>query len=131
MPKVTDIYGPRSAFEGEGHLNTRSVLPPGGSPVTDQDFMSWVDRVCHLANQRWLDSFDHGTLPTTNLIETWQLINHLYKWCIGWPFPSGEGPTRAHRIRFLGSYYSVRPTLFRVEAARYIEQLRLDAEHEG
>lgn len=123
MPKIGDLYGPRPALPGEGHQDVRSMLPPGGSPMTDQDFMAWLERTCERANRRYLDSFPHGTLPDRELASPWQLLNHLYKWVIGWPFPSGTGPTRAHRIRFLGSYYSVRPTLFRVEAARYLDGL--------
>lgn len=124
MPKVSQIYGPRPAFAGEGTTaNLKSILPPGGNPLIDRDFMAWIDRTCERANQRWLDSFRNGVFPDHDLIPTWQLINHLYKWVIGWPFPDGEGPSRAHRIRFLASYYSVRPTMFRVEAARYIDEL--------
>ena len=112
-------------------LGPQSTLPPGGSPATDDRFMAWARGLCERRNAEWLDRFEPHAMPRDDLISAWQLVNHLFKFVIGWPFPSGEGPNRAHRIRFLSSYFGVRPVLFEAEAHRYIDDLESEAARDG
>lgn len=119
--KISQIYD----------LHQKSKLPPGGSPATDDAFMAWARDLCERRNAEWLDRFEPHELPKRDLIVVWQLVNHLFKWAIGWPFPSGEGPNQNHRLRFLSSYFRVRPGLFQAEAHRYIDELEAGNARDG
>lgn len=112
-------------------IGPRPEMPPGGSPRTDDALMAWARDFCARVNGEHLDRFRHGDLPSRELLPEWQLINHLVKFVLGRPFPDGEGPNHNHRLRFLSAYFSVRPTLFEVEAHRYAEHLMNGAHPDG
>lgn len=79
----------------------KSVMPPGGGPAEDAALLDWAAEYASAVNTRWLDLHFPGDLPSRELMPSWQLIYHLYKVLVGWEWPGGTGPSRAHRIRFV------------------------------
>ncbi len=101
----------------------KSDLPPGGNPRDDAAYLDWANYFCARVNARWLDVHSGWgrELPRKGeLVNRWQLTEHLYKTLIGWKFPDGTGPSRAHRIRFVAVQYKLRPMEVRSEARRYV-----------
>jgi hypothetical protein len=115
MPKVSDIFGPVS------------VLPVGGGPATDDEFMGWAREFAEEANARLLDRHDPGSLPRHDPLPVWRLINHLLKEFHRGPIDWRHFNHR-HRIRALGIRFADRPDRMIASAERYVE--RLMAEHD-
>jgi hypothetical protein len=81
-----------------------SVMPPGGHPRDDAALWEWAGAYATSVNTRWLDLHTGRPgieLPGRELMTSWQLIFHLYRVLVGWDWPDGTGPSRAHRIRFV------------------------------
>lgn len=104
-----------------------SPLPPGGDPATDAAFLDWARSFCDQANRRWLDRWTGWgrSLPPKfrELIIPWRLQNHLYKWILGWEFPSKTGPDLKHKTRFVAVQFSYRRPEIEAEAVRYVAEL--------
>lgn len=120
-PFVPDLPSPPSGFE------PRSILPPGGDPRGDAEWLDWCRAVCADANRRWLDEHSGWgrALPKRDIVNMWQLSNHFYKHWLGWEFPSGVGPNRNHRVRFNAIQFRLRRSEAEAEAARYVAE-RMD-----
>jgi hypothetical protein len=110
----------------------RSDLPPGGSPADDAAYLDWARNVTDAAVRAWMDSRSGWgrELPRVgrNPVNMWQLSTHLFKWLIGWNFPSGEGPTNNHRVRMLAVQLKYRRLEMELEAARYLAEKIDEAE---
>jgi hypothetical protein len=119
MPTPADIGWDRSSLAG-----TRSELPPGGSPAGDKAFLSDIERITTEEHEHWCEGGFPHTLPDCRDVPWWQVMSHLHKWCIGWSWPDGEGPSRAHRIRFVAIQWAMRPQDMETEARRYIREKR-------
>jgi hypothetical protein len=108
-------------------LTQASTLPPGGDPAGDAAFLDWARAFCNEANRRWLDRRTGWgrDLPAKfrELVNPWRLQNHLFKWIVGWEFPSGTGPNQRHRTRFVAIQFVLRREVIEAEAARYVAEL--------
>jgi hypothetical protein len=87
--------------------------------------MAWLKLFVARTNQL----YRHGLLPEQHgerpmfegpLVAEWQLLNHLIKWTIGWPFPDGQGPTHQHRIRFCAVQFALRRDELEAESDSYV-----------
>lgn len=109
---------------GDGSLPApaRSDLPPGGDPRCDLAYETWLKSFVAIANLHWCDRFWHA-LPEREILKTYQLTGHLYKWLIGCEFPPGHGPNYLHRLRFVAIQFRLRPQEIRREAERYLAGL--------
>jgi hypothetical protein len=116
----------RPADIGWSLPRTRSELPPGGGPAQDKAFLAWLNETCETANREHLDACFRD-LPDAELVTTWQLTGHLYKWLIGCTFPEGHGPTWNHRIRFVAVQFDLRRTAIEAETHTYLRGLRDDS----
>jgi hypothetical protein len=104
------------------------AMPGGGHPQDDAAYIAWSGLFCHEACVRWLDMFDRD-LPDRELIHTWELTSHLYRWITGWDHRPGPALNYRHRIRLVAIQYRLRPEEIITEATRYLE--RLKHEHGG
>lgn len=104
----------------------RSDLSPGGSPALDAAYLDWARETTDAAIRAWMDSRSGWgrELPRVgrNPVNMWQLNGHLFKWLLGWEFPSGAGPTNNHRIRFLAVQLKFRRLEMELEAGRYLAE---------
>lgn len=114
----------------DGLIPARSVLPPGGGPRDDEALLGWASAFADRINARWLDLHYPG-LPDRELIASWQVIYHLHKHLIGWAWPDGTGPNRAHRIRFVAIQFRLRRAELVDEARRYARELYDKATDDG
>jgi hypothetical protein len=107
-------------------LTDPSLLPPGGSPLWDRTYERWVVEFIAEVSPEVLDRLTgpdgevHG--QPDRVINPFKLTHHLFKWVIGWAFPSGTGPNFSHRLRFLSIQFHYRRAEFEAEAQRYVEQ---------
>jgi hypothetical protein len=108
----------------------KSALPPGGDPRMDDAYEAWLRATCDAANTRWLDRHWPG-VPRRELVRTYQITNHLFKWTTGLAYPSGEGPNFQHRIRFVSIQFHYRRAELVAEVESYIARLMAEAEADG
>jgi hypothetical protein len=102
-----------------------SVLPAGGRPAWDDEFMAWVRAFVATANTRWIDRH-FPTLPDRELVHEWRVVNHLVKWCVGFTPPGSGALNHNHRIRLVAVQHHHRPHEVEAEAARYVDRLARD-----
>jgi hypothetical protein len=105
----------------------RSALPPGGSPAADQEYLSWVagfiEEVAPAVLDRLTDDATGEVLGRPDrVINTFKLTQHLFKWILGWEFPSGTGPSFSHRLRFVSVQFKLRGPALMAEADAYVER---------
>lgn len=105
MPSVFDIFT---------DLKPRSVLPAGGTPQTDREYLEWRRAFVEAENARWLDRATRfgEELPGRELILPWLMDEEIYR-------ASGgsrlfEAPNYQHLIRHLGIIFrEKRPLVIR------------------
>jgi hypothetical protein len=103
-------------------LSQKSMMPPGGHPDDDAALLEWAASYAQQVNTRWLDR-SYPDLPDRELVASWQVVFHLYKHLVGWEWPDGTGPSRAHRIRFVAIQFRLRRSELVSEASNYVRHL--------
>jgi hypothetical protein len=127
MPKLRDVFRDSrpSSPPGEEDLpRQKSTLPPGGTGWDDSKFYEWACVFAREHNARMLDRLPPGRWPRSDPFTHYRLVGHLYKFLIGWEFPSGTGPTYSHRLRFCATQFALRRDLIVAEALRYADEVR-------
>jgi len=115
-----------------------SALPPGGSPAGDAAYLWWAKTSCERANAYWIDLWadrNTGELPPEigDIINVWQLTNHLFKYTFGGALPAGRWPNFRHKIRAVAVQYHLRKDEFgrefRVYCRRLADEFRAENPH--
>jgi hypothetical protein len=105
------------------------AIPPPSSPAsrTDAEYERWLVAFVEQANDRHVDRNVSPTgeiLVGKELVRTYQLTAHLFKFLNGWAaYPPGTGPTFLHRLRFVAVQFQFRRDELVAEAERYEAEL--------
>lgn len=109
--------------EAYPELAQSSSLPPGGRPSWDLEYEWWLQEFLDEWSPRVLDQLtdESGDIPrgADRIVNKFSISGHLFKWILGWEFPSGTGPTFNHRLRFLSVQFRYRRAELVAEAERY------------
>lgn len=111
-------------------LEQRSTLPPGGDPRIDKAYSDWLRDFLDVAGPAVLDRLTGpdgeiapGASKVRQRINSFSVTGHLFKWTLGWEFPSGTGPNFSHRLRFVAVQFHLRRPALVAEAEAYIDRI--------
>lgn len=100
----------------------RPGMPSGGCPAWDREYEGWLRDFMVDQETRYLDRC-WPMIPDRIPFRIYQITNHLFKWCLGRAFPSGEGPNFMHKLRYVAIQFHYRRDEIVAEAERYVAEL--------